>query len=580
MDKRNRKFHIMYGIMVTVFIFMVGWLAAKNLGLSDMRKLSKTHIPFDTGWQFEDGSEVDMTHLNKNAEVKPYQETSVYHIIPKNLAEGQTLCFRSKNIFYKVYVDGDLRYEPEVPESYLYTNSFGTRWNYIPLYKADAGKIVEVRFYTVYENARSCMDYLYVGSAAGEILNTFSGKMVSFITCLLMIFVGLLLIVADIPINMQTQKNHELLYLGMFAESIAIWCTSETNLFQFFVNDSRLMQIISCCSLMLIPIPMVLYLEAAFGFHKRLIVPVVCCMSAGGFLICAVLHFAKIKDFHDTLRISHIILAISALILLGTIVHNSFRMGKNQVKNIYKILRTIGLMSIGFATVIDITRYYRGNGGDSAMYVRIGLLIFILCYGSSSLEKTINAVKLGVQTEFVSQLAYRDGLTGIGNRTAFQEHLVELEEEKDSIDGIGIIMFDVNDLKYVNDNLGHQKGDDMLVCSADLIKNALEPKQGACFRIGGDEFAVVLSGEDVLNRCEQGLAHFNIAMKEYNEIPNQPFRVSIASGFAMYDKNKDNKLMDIYQQADGQMYENKKRMKASQLRPEEYYKEQMENKTN
>ena len=60
----------------------------------------------------------------------------------------------------------------------------------------------------------------------------------------------------------------------------------------------------------------------------------------------------------------------------------------------------------------------------------IGLLIFIICYGSSSLEKTINAVKLGVQAEFVSQLAYRDGLTGIGNRTAFQEHLVDLEKIK------------------------------------------------------------------------------------------------------------------------------------------------------
>lgn len=55
------------------------------------------------------------------------------------------------------------------------------------------------------------------------------------------------------------------------------------------------------------------------------------------------------------------------------------------------------------------------------------------------------------------------------------------------------MMFDVNDLKYVNDHLGHQQGDDLIVGSADIIKSALEAGEGSCFRIGGDEFAGSLS---------------------------------------------------------------------------------------
>ena len=108
------------------------------------------------------------------------------------------------------------------------------------------------------------------------------------------------------------------------------------------------------------------------------------------------------------------------------------------------------------------------------MFVRIGLLIFILCYGSSSLEKMMNAVKLGVQSQFVSQLAYRDGLTGVGNRTAFQERLEVLEREKKKLSGIAIVMFDVNDLKLINDNQGHQRGDQLLVCCAKIIRTATE----------------------------------------------------------------------------------------------------------
>ena len=212
--------------------------------------------------------------------------------------------------------------------------------------------------------------------------------------------------------------------------------------------------------------------------------------------------------------------------------------------------------------MIDILRYYKGRTNDNAMFVRIGLLIFILCYGGSSLEKMINAVKLGVQLEFVSQIAYRDGLTGVGNRTAFQERLEELEKEKKELPGIAIIMYDANDLKLINDNQGHQMGDQLLVCSADIIRIATESVKGICYRIGGDEFACIISGDNVVDRCEKAIDCFKKAMDNYNSVKGQPFRISIASGYAVYDKLQENQmLMDVYQQADVCMYKNKKQVK-------------------
>jgi len=574
MTKRNTVYHIIYAFMALFFIGMIAWAASESSLTSPASALSgiQASVPFDTGWTLEDGRTADVAHLNKIPSVKPYVETSVYHTLPQDLGQGLSLCFRTKNIFYQVYVDGELRYSPQAAESPVYNESLGTRWNFVPLYSDDAGKPLEVRFHTVYEGSKACMDHLYLGSALGEILRIFAQKAVAFVTCLLLLFAGLLLIIADIPVNMQKQKNHELMYLGLFSVSVALWCLAETNLLQFFTDNSRILQTVSCTSLIMIPIPIVLYLDAAFGFKRRITTPVVCIMSGAEFLICTILHFTGRMDYHDTLTLSHIMLGISAVLLLTTILKNYFHMGDGRARNVYRVLRAIGLMGIGFATVIDIVRFYQGNNGDSAMFVRMGLLIFILCYGSSSLEKAVNAVKLGVQYSFVSQLAYRDGLTGIGNRTAFQERLAELEKEKDSLAGIGIIMFDVNDLKYVNDNLGHQKGDDMLVCSAELIKNALSA-QGSCYRIGGDEFAVILSGENVSERCDAGLSKFISSIKEYNRVPGQPFRISIASGYAIYEPSENNNatLMDIYQQADGHMYENKKEIKSRQVGPEVYY---------
>ena len=563
--KKNRIYHIAYAVMFVFFLAVIVGVAVINRGQSPAEQLSEGNIAFDEGWYLEDGGAADVSRLNKISSVTPYQEQSVYHRLPDDLEEGLSLCFRTKNIDYQVYVDGELRYEPVRRESSVYNKSFGNRWNYVPLYGSDAGKVVEVRFHTVYEDGRACIDHLCLGSAAGEIIGTFTGKAVAFSTCLLILFVGLLLIVADIPANLQMHKNHELLYLGLFAIGIAVWCLAETNLLQFYTDDSRLVQLMSCWALIMIPIPLVLYLDAAFGLKNKIVVPGVCGLSVAEFVICTVLHFTGVMDYHETLTFSSAKLAISASLLLYSILKNAFREGKSKIRNIYKVLRTIGFMGLGFAAVTDIIRYYRGSTNDNAMFVRIGLLIFILCYGSSSLEKMMNAVKLGVQSEFVSRLAYRDGLTGIGNRTAFQERLAELEKEKQQLPGIAIIMFDVNDLKLVNDNQGHQMGDELLVRSAEIIKTAVESVDGTCYRIGGDEFVGILYGEDVSGRCEKTIVCFTKAMEEYNAVKGQPFRISIASGYAVYDKLQENEmLMDVYQQADVRMYENKKQIKAKQ----------------
>lgn len=570
--EKNQIYHTVYAFMAAVFFFIIICAAVGNRGQSPTTLLSEGNTTFDEGWQMEDGTAADMEHLHEMPSVEPYREQGVYHSLPLDLGEGKSLCFRTKNINYQVYVDGELRYEPEIRESRVYNRSFGTRWNYVPLYSEDAGKLVEIRFQTVYKDARACIDHLVLGSAAGEITGTFTGKSVAFSTCLLLVFAGLLLIIADIPANMQKDKNHELLYLGLFAISIAIWCLAETNLLQFYTDDSRLLQILSCCSLMMIPIPLVLYLDAAFGFQKKWVVPAVCGLSAAEFIVCTFLHFTGVRDYHETLTLTHVMLAISAVLLLYALLKNAFMTRESKVRNVYKTIRTVGLMGICFATGIDIVRYYRGHNSDSAMFVRIGLLIFILCYGSASLEKTVNAVKLGVQAEFVSQLAYRDGLTGVGNRTAFQERLEELEGQKRELSGIAIVMFDVNDLKYVNDNLGHQRGDELIVGSANIIKNAIESEDGAVFRIGGDEFAGILFGEDVSGRCEKALSRFKQLMDGHNAVKNQFLRISIASGYAVYDKEQeDEMLMDVYQQADVRMYENKKQIKSEQIKPDEYY---------
>lgn len=569
----KKYFAMIYNIMLFLFLGILFLTILQYNGPSMSETFFGDSIDYKDGWVTSAGTAVDVSKLQKIPETIPYVNYSVYNTLPSNLKEGDALCFRSKNIFFQVYVNGELFYNPYVQDSPIYTASFGTDWTYLLLPTEYAGKNIEIRYYRVYENGHASIDNLYIGQPAGLILATFHGKIVAFITCVLLIFVGLVLIIADIPGNLRSQKNHELRYLGLFAFSIALWCLSETNLLQFFIGDNRAMQVLSCGSLMLIPIPMVLYLDAAFGLKHKWLVGFLGTLSILHNAICWGLHLSGIADIHETLTVAHAMLIFSAVILLIVVLRSTFSKSGSSSISIFRILRGIGLASISIATFIDIVRYYAGNNNDSAMFVRIGLLLFIICFGGSSLEKTINAVKLGIRTEFVSQLAYKDGLTRIGNRTAFEEKLTELEARKSSSEHVGIVMFDVNDLKYINDHFGHHLGDDMLVKTSELIQGAFEAQYGDCYRIGGDEFAVLFCGEQIEDCIHNAVNSFEQSMSAFNRQPDKDFRISVAYGFAIYDASSmTGSLSDIYEMADKLMYANKKDIKSKQIPPEKYYK--------
>jgi diguanylate cyclase (GGDEF)-like protein len=285
-------------------------------------------------------------------------------------------------------------------------------------------------------------------------------------------------------------------------------------------------------------------------------------LSVMEYITNLVLQLTGIADFQLTLKLSHVMLVITAVVLFVEVMKNTIKENKKNKSLFFRVIRGLGLGTIAFSTVIDIIRYNTGNTLDPARYVRIGVLLFIICYAISSIEKFMDTMTLGAKAELISKLAYQDGLTEFGNRTLFNERMDEINEHKlDTNQEIGIVMFDINNLKQVNDRLGHQAGDDMLKAGAELIKGVYGD-DGECFRIGGDEFVCIMKGENMLKKCRELDEIFAEVMVEYNRNIATTFRVRIASGYCVYDKSKrECDIHDIYKKADSYMYEKKKAMK-------------------
>jgi len=163
---------------------------------------------------------------------------------------------------------------------------------------------------------------------------------------------------------------------------------------------------------------------------------------------------------------------------------------------------------------------------------------------------------------FYKKLAYTDLLTGCENRMAFEQRLREAGTLHDRGKSVTMMIFDVNNLKTVNDYLGHKQGDAYLKNTADVLVEHISPA-GSLYRIGGDEFATILVEVD---RKVVQIILDKIKAEKRQVLKNFPF--SCACGAATFDTSLDKSMRDVFSRADKAMYDDKRRQKGHSGRDE------------
>ena len=131
-------------------------------------------------------------------------------------------------------------------------------------------------------------------------------------------------------------------------------------------------------------------------------------------------------------------------------------------------------------------------------------------------------------------LAYRDSPTGLRNTTAYNEWVTDFDKDISgkSMD-FGALVLDLNYLKETNDMYGHDAGNKLIIGAARLISDTF--KRSPVFRIGGDEFLVILQNRD-LKDCEELFGSFDLdCANTVIETEEESIALSIAKGFAKYD---------------------------------------------
>ena len=157
------------------------------------------------------------------------------------------------------------------------------------------------------------------------------------------------------------------------------------------------------------------------------------------------------------------------------------------------------------------------------------------------------------------ELARRDELTGVKNKTAYKE--LEESVQRNIDNGMDYLTFalivcDTNNLKQINDTKGHAAGDEYIRASAQLLCDIFV--HSPVFRVGGDEFVVFLRGNDYDSRHElmERLRGRVLENKKAGD------GVILAAGMSEYDPESDSYVSDIFERADKEMYEDKQKLKS------------------
>lgn len=179
-------------------------------------------------------------------------------------------------------------------------------------------------------------------------------------------------------------------------------------------------------------------------------------------------------------------------------------------------------------------------------------------------ETLLNRVKshlsLKFKTDFLQELVFRDGLTGVYNKRYFDEILpLQLGTSRRKNNPISLLMVDIDHFKKYNDNFGHLEGDDCLKLVAKSIKNSLHRPSDIIARFGGEEFVCLLPDTDSAGAlCTANRILAKIAQLEPRCSDKRPVNLTVSIGIATVDNENAGTDKDIIQTADCKLYQAKK----------------------
>lgn len=504
-------------------------------------------------WVDENGDSFSLNSFHTDSISDPQTQSVICTL--DSTSNDMALLFRSRNMFVDIYVNDVLVSEDDREQSVIFGTSPGSRWHMVALDSSNPTITIRLEGTPCYTNVNGLIDNIYAGSTRDVYRIITSERFAGFILSVFLQFIALVLICLYAYVHKKFHIEKDLLYLGEAAFFSAQWASAESLVWQLFFGYSEVFHLLGYLSLIVVPIPFGLLGSYRFKKGRMKTFSRIFSLAASiNLLVTAPLHMLGIMEFHYTMKSTHILIVIMLPIIACLLLSYT---NADHIKG-HRTLSYPAIIVLTISVLIALSKYYFGTHGDYTLYIRVAILCFLFCLILYQLNQVADLFAKGLKSDMIHAMALTDYLTGLYNRTAFAEHKklfynAMIEQQIP----IGVIQFDVNNLKYMNDTFGHEKGDELIKLTAEGLKNSFQ-RFGRCYRMGGDEFLVVLTGNDPEADYRLGIQLLHSYCEEINQTNMSDFNFEVAHGFVL---SKGQVLEDVIKEADGKMYHNKRILK-------------------
>ncbi len=288
--------------------------------------------------------------------------------------------------------------------------------------------------------------------------------------------------------------------------------------------------------------------------------------SKGNYACSAGVDFSMDKIFRDDVRFVVTLAMVMTLIMLIVFVCDVIIIKRTVSLPLEKMIKCIN--EFDYSTNEDRLEHIKAME-DINVHTNNEIEMVYHAFLSSMKEahfymKKLSDAKKTIQDneekiKYMGQTMYKDSLTGVGNKAAYLEMIEKINKHCSSnLVPFAVVMADINNLKYVNDTFGHEKGDLYIKGCCNILCSLYV--HSPVYRIGGDEFVVILQDHDYERRqvlYAKTMIAFTNSYKAVNKDPWERFSMSLGMASHM----KGNTYQDTFKMADKNMYETKTRFK-------------------
>ena len=254
-------------------------------------------------------------------------------------------------------------------------------------------------------------------------------------------------------------------------------------------------------------------------------------------------------EYSDT--VIYIIIFIT-LLLVTVLSVNIYR--EKSITPIFSAANLILILGIVFGAL-----------NECIELIILGILIFSIVSTVALVDNFLREYRNKTLQYMREKLVYKDILTSMKNRQSFEKQLKQDDENINDFNSYWAISIDLSDIKYVNNNFGYSHGDRLIQNLADSIEDTFEDI-GNCFRIGGDEFIVLIKNEPK-EKVERYIELFQSVITSYNQLHDIKMITSI--GYDSYKYGYDKSIFDLVSRTDYMMCKNKRKFKSSWMPDED-----------